>query len=89
MGGHGGRRRLRAGGPKGSLSLFVQSDEVPDMEYKSPATLQLKQGAGTATFKTRVLVKDVHSLMVIVALYHNDGRSTAVTSHRYFVVDKE
>jgi hypothetical protein len=74
--------------PKGKLSVFVQSESGRSL-LVSCTNPPISTGKGRVTIAADILVKDAYSVQFIVALYHNDGRSTAVTASRSYVVDKQ
>lgn len=74
--------------PNGILSVFVQSDEGRSLVVTC-TNPPISTGQGRVTATADILVKDTYSVHFIVALYHNDGRSTAVTASRTYVVDKK
>jgi hypothetical protein len=74
--------------PKGKLSVFVQSENGRSL-LVSCTNPPISSGKGRVTVTADILVKDAYSVEFIVALYHNDGRSTAVTASRSYVVDKQ
>ena len=73
--------------PKGALSVFVQSETGRSLLI-SCTEPPISSGKGQAIVAADILVKDAYSVQFIVALHHNDGRSTAVTASRSYVVDK-
>jgi hypothetical protein len=71
--------------PSGYVTLFIQSNVGPiGHEAK-----RLPKGSGKLTLSKEVEIPKTRRIEVIVALYHDDGRSTSVTDSRTYEVKRE
>jgi len=71
---------------KGRIGVFVQNDEGYSVATKVEDA-RITQGRGRTRVSASILAPaGTHAVHFIVALYHDEGRSTSITATRTFIV---